>query len=156
MMATFEVSPSPRTSTKTGSRASAAVLRNSSSNGFSTVASRRYHPMSNPSGTATATASPKPDSDRTRLPSPGCAGERRVGAQILGRRAGTERDVDDFLDPAGSRGQYRHPLAEVHGLLDAVGDEHDGLAGVLPDPQQLVLQALPGLRVERRERLVHQ
>jgi hypothetical protein len=37
-----------------------------------------------------------------------------------------------------------------------VRDEQDGLAGRLPDPQQLVLQRLPGLRVQRSERFVHQ
>lgn len=35
-------------------------------------------------------------------------------------------------------------------------DEDDGLAGALPDAPQLVLEGLAGLRVERRERLVHQ
>ena len=67
MMAIFEVSPNPRMSTNTGSSASAAVLRNSSSTGLRTAASGRYQPMSSPSGTATATARPNPDSDRTRL-----------------------------------------------------------------------------------------
>ena len=67
-----------------------------------------------------------------------------------------EIDVDDRLDPPRPRGQYGDPLAEVDGLVDAVGDEQDGLAGGPPDAQQLVLQRLAGLRVQCRERLVHQ
>src|SRR6266704_1362034 len=83
-------------------------------------------------------------------------GELRIRAQILSRDTGFQRDVDDLLDPARPGRQHRDPLAEVHRLLDAVGDEHDGLAGLLPDAQQLVLEAVAGLRVQRGERLVHQ
>ena len=43
-----------------------------------------------------------------------------------------------------------------HRLVDAVGDEHDGLLLLVPDAQQLLLQQQLVLRVERRERLVHQ
>ncbi|CAM5425514.1 hypothetical protein SAVIM40S_05525 [Streptomyces avidinii] len=57
----------PSSSTKTGSRASAAVLRNTSSRGPSSAATGRYQPMSRPSGTATATAMPKPPKERARL-----------------------------------------------------------------------------------------
>src|SRR5690349_12827961 len=67
MIAILEVSPRPRISTNTGSRASAAVLRNSSSSGVSTVATGLYQPISRPSGMAAATARPKPASDRPRL-----------------------------------------------------------------------------------------
>src|SRR6266545_4656502 len=83
-------------------------------------------------------------------------GKGGIRAQVLGRGTRLECDVDDLLDPAGSTGHHRDPLAEVHGLVDAVGDEHDRLAGPLPDAQQLVLQAVAGLRVQRGERLVHQ
>src|ERR1700761_8881021 len=52
---------------KTGSSESAAVLRNSSSTGFSTSATIRYQPISRPSGTPIATAIAKPPNARTRL-----------------------------------------------------------------------------------------
>src|SRR6266511_2213485 len=78
-------------------------------------------------------------------------GKGGIRAQVLGRGTRLECDVDDLLDPAGSTGHHRDPLAEVHGLVDAVGDEHDRLAGPLPDAQQLVLQAVAGLRVQLGE-----
>ena len=37
-----------------------------------------------------------------------------------------------------------------------MGDEHDGAAALLPDPEQLAVQPFPGHLVERAERLVHQ
>jgi hypothetical protein len=37
-----------------------------------------------------------------------------------------------------------------------VGDQHDGGAGLLPDPEQLDVHVLAGQRVERSEGLVHQ
>ena len=46
--------------------------------------------------------------------------------------------------------------AEEHRLGDAVGDEQDRLARLLPDAQQLEVHLLPRQRVEGAERLVHQ
>ena len=58
-------------------------------------------------------------------------------------------------------GRARHhgdAVAEQDRLVDRMGDEHHGLAlvGPLHELQQLLLQDLAGLRVERGERLVHQ
>ena len=50
-------------------------------------------------------------------------GKGGIRAQVLGRGTRLECDVDDLLDPAGSTGHHRDPLAEVHGLLDTVGEE---------------------------------
>ena len=47
-------------------------------------------------------------------------------------------------------------LAEVHRLVDVVGDEEEGHAEVAPDLADQVLQVGPGLRVDGGERLVHQ
>ena len=52
--------------------------------------------------------------------------------------------------------QDRDPVAELDGFVEVVGDEDDGLAQLVLQPQQLVLQALPGDRVDGAERLVHQ
>ncbi len=64
--------------------------------------------------------------------------ELRIGTGVVAGRTGG-RDVDDFLDPAGPRRHHGDPLTEVHGLIDRVCDEQDGLARFRPDPQQLVL-----------------
>jgi hypothetical protein len=37
-----------------------------------------------------------------------------------------------------------------------MSDEHDCLPGPLPYPLELFLQRITGLRIQRRERLVHQ
>src|SRR3569833_3347477 len=61
---TFDSSPMPSSSVNTGSSASAAVLRASSSSGCRNRATGRYQPISRPSGTATATAIANPAADR--------------------------------------------------------------------------------------------
>src|SRR2546426_538456 len=48
------------------------------------------------------------------------------------------------------------PGSQIHRLFDVVSDENDGLPGGALDLEQLVLQGLPRLRVERAERLVHE
>ena len=60
------------------------------------------------------------------------------------------------LDDVGPLGEHRRPVAELHGLLEVVGDDDDGLVELALDPQQLVLQPLPGERVDGPEGLVHQ
>ena len=47
-------------------------------------------------------------------------------------------------------------VAELDGLVDVVGDEHDGLAELALQPQELVLELLADDRVDGGERLVHQ
>src|SRR5471032_3006045 len=61
---TFDISPMPRISTKTGRIASGAVLRKTSSNGLRILATPRYQPMTRPSGTPTAIAMANPASAR--------------------------------------------------------------------------------------------
>src|SRR6478672_11197349 len=67
-------------------------------------------------------------------------------------------DVDLPLadHPTGPGGQQHDPLAEAHRLAHVVRDEDDAVARLLPDPGQLVVHHVPGDRVERGERLVHQ
>ena len=57
---------------------------------------------------------------------------------------------------AGAPRQHQRAVAERDRLGDVVGDEDDGLAAEVPEPQQVLLQLHAGLRVERAERLVHQ
>ena len=58
-------------------------------------------------------------------------------------RARTRRHHDDFV-------------GEIDRFGQAMGDEHDGLAGCRPDPQQFVAHGHARLLIERCERLVHQ
>ena len=52
--------------------------------------------------------------------------------------------------------ENRDPVADLDRLVDVVRDEDDGLAQLLLQPQELVLQARAHDRVDRAERLVHQ
>ncbi len=85
-------------------------------------------------------------------------GEARIGAHRVGVARPAERHVEHLLDAAGARAHHRDAVAEQDRLVDRMGDEHHGLALVRPlhQLQQLLLQDLAGLRVERGERLVHQ
>ena len=67
-----------------------------------------------------------------------------------------EVDVDDADDPAGPRRHHDDAGREEDGLGDRVRDEDDRAAALLPDPQQLEVQALARHLVQRAERLVHQ
>ena len=67
-----------------------------------------------------------------------------------------DRDREFLHDPSRPLRHHQHALGQVDGLVDVVGDHDDGLAGRLPQPQQLVLHGLARLRVERAERLVEQ
>ena len=63
--------------------------------------------------------------------------------------------VGQLGEPA-SNAQYGDLVTELDGLLDVVGDEHDGLAQVFLQPQELVLQLLADDGIHRTERLVHE
>ena len=54
------------------------------------------------------------------------------------------------------RAEQRHQVADLDGLLDVVGDEHDRLSQLGLQRQQLVLQGGADHRVDGAERLVHQ
>src|SRR4051812_41853715 len=68
------------------------------------------------------------------------------------------RDVDrqDAQDPPGPRLHEGDAGTEHRGLADVVGDEDDGLPGVLPDADELGEEHVARLRVERAEGLVHE
>ncbi len=51
---------------------------------------------------------------------------------------------------------HRDAVAEAYRLLDVVGDEHDREAELGMQPQELLLQAVAGDRVDGTERLVHE
>jgi hypothetical protein len=85
-------------------------------------------------------------------------GEARIGSHGIGIARPPERHVEHLLDAARARAHDRDAVAEQDRLVDRMGDEHHGLAlvGPLHQREQLLLQDLARLRVERGERLVHQ
>jgi hypothetical protein len=65
-------------------------------------------------------------------------------------------EQDIRRDAAGLRAEHRDAVSQKHRLVDAVGDEENRGALVLPNLQQFLLQAPARLRVECPERFVHQ
>src|SRR4051812_47023809 len=65
-------------------------------------------------------------------------------------------NVKHLSDAPRSRRHEHDAVAEADGLAHVVGDEHDGLAALLPDALEVVVKLAAGERVERRERLIHQ
>ena len=89
--------------------------------------------------------------------------------ELLQRGAGTDEVLDELvgrsseddlggvvLGDLGALLEDQDPVAQLDRLVDVVGDADDGLAEFLLNAQQLVLQPLPGDRVDGAERLVHQ
>jgi hypothetical protein len=77
----------------------------------------------------------RPEEIRTRA--------RKVDGKIKGEATGPGRHDEN-------------PVGEEHGLGDAMGDEEDRLAPVLPDAEEFKVHLLPGQGVQRAERLVHE
>src|SRR6185437_3574562 len=82
-------------------------------------------------------------------------------SEILGltdaQRAGTWNvDRHDLGDAAGVARHHHDAIGQVDGLVDAVGDEHHGLAGLVPKSFQLGVEIVTSHGVERAERFVHQ
>ena len=67
-----------------------------------------------------------------------------------------QTNVEAFGDPPRLDPQHVDMARQVDGLVYGMGDEHDGLAGALPDLQQRLAHRIAGNGVERAERLVHQ
>ena len=82
--------------------------------------------------------------------------EDGVGADVAITAPLPQVNVDNLLEPAGAGTEHRHPLAQVHGFVDAVGDEDDGLARGPPDTQEFLLELFPGLGIQRREWFIHE
>lgn len=54
------------------------------------------------------------------------------------------------------RGKEHYPPGQVRGLLDAVGDGHDGGFPGRPQGQKVILQTFPGRNVQGAEGLIHE
>ena len=81
--------------------------------------------------------------------------EQRVAARREPARA-RQSDLEHLLDAAGARRHHDHAVGEQHRLVDRVGDEQHGLAGLHPQVFQIDAHLLARQRIERAERLVHQ
>ena len=57
---------------------------------------------------------------------------------------------------AGPAAEQHHPVAQPDRLAHLVGDEQDRELAPPPDALQDLVEQVPGHRVERAERLVHQ
>ena len=90
----------------------------------------------------------------------GQAPHAAVGADEVGHE-GRGRPAEDFarrvvLLEHAALGEHGDPVAQLGRLLDVVRDEDDGLLELRLQVEELLLQALPGDRVDGAERLVHQ
>src|SRR5207244_13098840 len=69
------------------------------------------------------------------------------------------RDLDLEARTKGGRrasGQRNNAIGKVDAFIRIVGDEHDGLAGLLVDARNLVLEGRAGQRIQGGERFVEQ
>ena len=57
---------------------------------------------------------------------------------------------------AGPWREHHDAVGHEDRLGDAVGDQHDGRGGTLPEAQELQVEPLAGQRIERTERLVQE
>lgn len=108
-------------------------------------------------------ATVRPDTESgLRVGHDGAGGEHPGTVDILGEGGDVVvgRSDEDVL-----RGAHLHDLtvthdrdlvAEAHGLVEVVGDEHDGLFEPFLELEQLILHVASDQRVERAEGLVHQ
>jgi hypothetical protein len=83
-------------------------------------------------------------------------GEARIGPGVQLVALGGQVHDQLVLHHGRRGGQHQHPLAQVDRLVDVVRDEQDGHPEPPPQRADQVLQVRAGLRVDRRERLVHQ
>ena len=80
---------------------------------------------------------------------------RKRGSRLMPSGRGRSNGIEDALDARGAA-HHHHPIRQVQGFVDLMGDEEDRLARARPDLEQLRLHVLARLRVERGERLVHE
>src|SRR5712671_3397122 len=65
-------------------------------------------------------------------------------------------NLKNFFQSARTRTHHRHAICQIDRFIDLMRDKQHGLPGLRPDLEQFRLHEFPCLRVERRERFVHQ
>src|ERR1041384_5117146 len=83
-------------------------------------------------------------------------GEARVGLDVALPARTRKVDLHLLFDAAGARLHDDHAVREIDRLVDTVRDKDNGVFRFGPDLQQLLLELLARLRVNRAERLVHE
>src|SRR5215510_15768601 len=83
-----------------------------------------------------------------QAPDPVLDGVKARFALETQRARSLDRDRDDLLHLARPTGEDDDAVGQIDRLVDLVGDKQHGLAGLGPDPQQLLLHRLTGLRIE--------
>src|SRR5690242_1224896 len=72
--------------------------------------------------------------------------------RAIGRKIG----VDQVDDATGARAHHDDARGQEHRFGNRMRDEHHGLAGSLPEPQELLVQVVADDLVQRAEGLVHE
>ena len=92
---------------------------------------------------------------RDRQPAQPAGGADEVLDELVGGVGEQLGGGAELGQPAAGR-EDRHPVAHLDRLVDVVGDQHDGLAQVALEPQELLLEPDADHRVDGPEGLVHQ
>src|SRR5262249_38817043 len=79
-----------------------------------------------------------------------------MGADVAAHARAGDRRVDDGADPPGGGVEHKDAVGEDQRLVDAVGDEDHRRAGPRPYGEEVLLQLLTSLSVERAEGVVHE
>src|SRR5262245_28491999 len=75
-----------------------------------------------------------------RFPDAMCYVEKARGLAHVQASSGRQIVADDLQDASRSRAHHHDPVGQEHRLRNRVRDEHNGLPGLLPKPQQLFVQ----------------
>src|SRR5215212_9195877 len=82
--------------------------------------------------------------------------EFRMLANVTVDALSGQRRLDNRPYSSGAGAEHENPIRQEQCLVNAVGDEDNGRASLRPDFQEVFLQLLASLRIERAERLVHE
>ncbi len=80
----------------------------------------------------------------------------RIEQQLAATARARQIDVDDLPNTARRLRHHDDLVGQEDGFVDRMGDKQHCLAVTLPDVQEIVLEARPGVSVKRAEWLVHQ
>src|SRR5262245_24229466 len=82
--------------------------------------------------------------------------ETGMPAHVAAQPLTGKRRFDDGADTSGRGVEHEDTVGEKQRLVDAVGDEDHRGTGARPDLEEILLQLLARLRVERAEGFIHE
>ena len=115
----------------------------------------RHRRRTCPRGSTARSIQVRPGGGEERQPPDAPVEADEVLDVVVGRRAQQPLGRVE-LGELPARAEERDQVADLDGLLDVVGDQHDGLVQLGLEPEELILQGGPDNRVDGAERLVHQ